>query len=162
MTSTGVRMILLLVTICLPKAAGSAQSSQPGRGALSPQQTEIWNQELNYFQYLQARDFKKYMSLWDDRFVGWPGYLEHPVGKRDIEQEVAEEFRAQQMTMIAVPKPESVVASGDVGVTYYVLIQTDGSSQFRYRVSHTWLKGPSGWHIIGGMSCDVSQTSAKQ
>lgn len=162
MTSTRVRVILFLVTICWPHAVGSVQSSQLGSGALSPQQTEIWNQELNYFQYLQARDFKKYMSLWDDRFVGWPDYLEHPVRKRDIEKEVAEEFRAQQMTIIAVPKPESIAVSGDVGVTYYLLSQTDGSSQFRFRISHTWLKGPSGWHIIGGMSCDVSPASAKQ
>jgi len=50
----------------------------------------VWKQEVNYFQYWQARDFKKYMSLWDDRFVGWPGYLELPVGKREIEKEVAE------------------------------------------------------------------------
>jgi len=146
----------------LPHKTGLAQSSQLGSGALSPQQTEVWNQELNYFQYLQARDFKKYMALWDDRFVGWPGYLERPVRKHDIEQEVAEEFRAQQLTITAVPKPESIVVSGDVAVTYYVLSQTDGSSQFTYRVSHTWLKGPSGWHIIGGMSCNVSQPSAKK
>src|SRR5215471_10478132 len=150
MTSTGVRIILLLATICLPHAAGSAHTSLLGSGTLSPQQAEVWKQEVNYFQYLQARDFKKYMSLWDDRFVGWPGYLENPVGKREIEKEVAEEFRAAQTTPTAVPKPESIVVSGAVAVTYYFLNLTDGSSQFRYRVSHTWLKGPSGWHIIGG------------
>jgi ketosteroid isomerase-like protein len=162
MTSTWVRIILLLATICLPHSAGSAQTSQLGSGTLSLQQAEVWKQEVNYFQYWQARDFKKYMSLWDDRFVGWPGYLEHPVRKREIETEVAEEFRAAQTTPTAVPNPESIVVSGDVAVTYYILNLTDGLSQFRYRVSHTWLKGPSGWHIIGGMSCDVSQTSAKQ
>jgi len=122
----------------------------------------VWKQELSYFQYLQARDLEKYMSLWDDRFVGWPGYLEHPIRKHDVEQEVAEEFRDPKTTTFEVPKPESIFVSGDVAVTYYLLFVTYGSSQFRYRVSHTWLKEPSGWRIIGGMSCDVSLTSAKQ
>ena len=160
MTSTGVRIILLLSTICLPHTAGSAQTGQLGSGTLSPQQAEVWKQELNYSEYLKARDFKKYMSLWDDRFVGWPDYNAHPVRKQDIEQAVAEEFRApQSLTIAAVPKPESIVVSGDVAVTYYFLSLTDGSS---HRISHTWLKGPSGWHIIGGMSCDVPRATDKR
>jgi len=78
------------------------------------------------------------MCLWDDRFVGWPDYNVHPVRKHDIEQAVAEEFRAPRSpTIAAVPKPESIVVSRDVAVAYYFLNLTDGSS---HRVSHTWLK----------------------
>ena len=144
MTSTGVRFILLLAIICLPRAAGYAQAGQSGLGTLSPQQAEVWQQEITYFQYWQARDFTKYMSLWDDHFIGWPGYREHPVGKREIEKEVAEEFRAAQTKPAAPPEPESIVVSGNVGVAYYILHVTEGSSQFTFRISHTWLKALSG------------------
>jgi hypothetical protein len=72
--------------------------------------------DCRFFQGL-----KKYMSLWDSRFVGWPDYNEHPVRKHDIEQAVAEEFRDPKTTTYEAPKPESIFVSGDVAVTYYLL-----------------------------------------
>jgi len=33
-------------------------------------QKEVWNEERNYFRYLNSKDAKSFMSLWDDHFVG--------------------------------------------------------------------------------------------
>lgn len=79
---------------------------------LSAEQTEVWNAEQNYFRYLQSKDLKKYLSLWDDRFVGWPGYREHPVGKQDIEEYVAEQFRSSKRVGRAVATHSRIPTSG--------------------------------------------------
>jgi ketosteroid isomerase-like protein len=128
---------------------------------LSPQQKEVWNEEQNYFRYLQAKDLKSYMSLWDDNFVGWPDYRERPVRKADIESDVAEEFRTAQSDTrpVPLPKPESISIYGDVAVTYYFWPEADESSPTLYRITHTWRKGPKGWRILGGMSCAVPRSN---
>jgi hypothetical protein len=133
------------------RTGNKQESAQP----LPPKQMKVWNEELNYFRYLQAKDLKNFMSLWDDNFVGWPDYSEHPLRKADIESGVAEEFRGAQAHArpIPLPKPESIVVLGDLAVTYYFWPEADESSPVKYRVTHTWRKGPKGWRIIGGMDC---------
>jgi Domain of unknown function (DUF4440) len=130
-------------------------------GHLSLQQREVWNEEQNYFRYLQAKDLKSSMSLWDDNFVGWPDYRERPVRKVDIESDTAAEFRSAQSDArpIPLPKPESISVYGDVAVTYYFWPEADESSPTIYRITHTWRKGPNGLRIIGGMSCAVPRSS---
>ena len=170
MTSTRLRTILLLASAVpllperLEKAPRASGNSQAADLRLSPEQAEVWNEEQNYFRYLQAKDLKKYMSLWDDRFVGWPDYLEHPARKQDIEEYVAQDFRNSRPTIrsASVPKPEAIAVFGDVAVTYYFWPETAETSPARYRMTHTWRKGPAGWRIIGGMSCPLSPSSVGQ
>jgi hypothetical protein len=76
------------------KAGQLTNSNQHSEQLLPPQQKEVWNGEQNYFQYLQAKDLKSFMSLWDDNFVGWPDYSDHPLRKPDIESGVAAEFQS--------------------------------------------------------------------
>ncbi len=128
---------------------------------LSSQQQEVWNEEQNFFRYLQAKDLKSYMSLWDDNFVGWPDYRDRPVRKADIESDVREEFQIAQSDArpIPLPMPESVSVYGDVAITFYFWPEADESSPTRYRITHTWQKGPKGWRIIGGMGCAVPRST---
>jgi ketosteroid isomerase-like protein len=157
------RTLLLAVLLfgapaCTPLVAGAQEdhnrtgNNQEPAQQLSTKQMEVWNEELNYFRYLQAKDLKSFMSLWDDNFVGWPDYSEHPLRKADIESGVAEEFRRAQAHAqpIPLPKPESIVVFGDFAVTYYFWPEADEASPVKYRVTHTWRKGPKGWRIIGG------------
>ena len=78
------------------------------------------------------------MSLWDDRFVGWPHYSEHPTCKQDIEEFVAQQFRVSRPTLRSsgIPRPESIVIIGDVAITYYYWPQTDKSTPLKYRITH--------------------------
>src|ERR1700689_3112559 len=67
-----------------------ANINQHSEQPLWPQQKEVWNGEQNYFQYLQSKDLKSFMSLWEDNFLGWPDYSDHPLRKPDIESSVAD------------------------------------------------------------------------
>jgi ketosteroid isomerase-like protein len=161
-------VLLFGAAACTPVVAGSQEdhnsprNNQEAEQQLSPKQMEVWNEEQNYFRYLQTKDLKSFMSLWDDSFVGWPDYSEHPLRKADIESGVAEEFRDAQAHArpIPLPKPESIVVLGDLAVTYYFWPEADEASPVKYRVTHTWRKGPKGWGIIGGMGCAAPCSSS--
>src|SRR5277367_3323552 len=135
--------------------------NQPSEQLLSPQQKEVWNGEENYFRYLQAKDLKSFMSLWDDNFIGWPDYSERPLRKSDIESGVREEFQPTPTSARPnpMPKPEAIAVFGDTAVTYYFWPEADETSPLKYRITHTWRKGPEGWRIIRGMDCEVPRSS---
>lgn len=40
--------------------------------------------EEKYWQYVRDGDVEKYLSLWHDDFVGWPGDAVHPSRKANI------------------------------------------------------------------------------
>jgi hypothetical protein len=139
----------------IPITQLSTNSNQYAERVLSREQNEVWNEELNYFWYLKAKDVKSFMSLWDDNFVGWPDYSERPLRKSDIESGVREEFRTTPRSSRPAfsPKPEVISIFGDVAVTHYMWPETDETSPIKYRITHTWWKGPEGWRIISGMDC---------
>jgi hypothetical protein len=143
------------------KVSQLTNSNQHSEQQLSRAQNEVWNGEQNYFRYLQAKDLKSFMSLWDDNFVGWPDYSDHPLRKPDIESSVSEGFQPTPMSARPNPmlKPESIAVFGDVAVTDYFWPEPDETSPFKYRITHTWRSGPEGWRIISGMDCEVPRSS---
>jgi ketosteroid isomerase-like protein len=143
------------------KADQPTDSSHRSEQQLSREQNEVWKGEQNYFQYLQAKDLKSFMSLWDDNFVGWPDDSDHPLRKPDIESSVSEEFQPTPTPARPnpMPKPEAIAVFGDVAVTHYFWPDADETSPFKYRITHTWQKGPEGWRIISGMDCEVPRSS---
>jgi len=86
-----------------------------------------WKGEQNYFLYLQAESLKRFMSLWDYNFVGWPDYSEHPLRKPEIAARVEEEFRSPRSSVhpFLLPKPEAIAMFEDVAVTQYFWRETD-------------------------------------
>jgi ketosteroid isomerase-like protein len=147
-------VVLTLVSVAIEQASSQTKLQ------LSPEQAEVWQGELNFYRYLKAKDLKGFMSLWDEKFVGWPDFSELPQHKKDIEAGVAEEFKdpAGEALPASEPLPEAVQVFGDVATTFYFW-RTSAST---YRITHTWRKGPQGWQIIGGMGCGVpSNTKAE-
>ncbi|HSS99171.1 MAG TPA: serine hydrolase [Terriglobales bacterium] len=143
---------ILTFTVLILSSIAGAQMSQ-----LSPEQKEVWQGEEKYFRYLEEKDLKGYMSLWDDRFVGWRDYELLPVRKAEIESSTRQEFESKQGPgpPLPSPKPEAITVFGNVAITDYFWPEADTTSQYIYRITHTWQKGPGGWHIIGGMSSEV-------
>ena len=47
-------------------------------------ETQIWNLEKAYWEYVKANDLEKYRALWHDDFVGWPLFSSAPVRKDHI------------------------------------------------------------------------------
>ena len=128
-------------------------SSQP----LSPAQKEVWIAEESMHRYEQQRDTKRFLSLWNDNFVGWPDYEKRPVRKPEIEKGTVEEFQKPKSSgpTLPAPKPEAIGIFGDIAVTHYFWPEADETSPTVFRTTHTWKKGPQGWQIISGMSCEV-------
>jgi len=63
----------------------STKSNRRTAQRLSSQEKNVWKGEQDSFRYLNAKDLKAYMSMWDANFVGWPDYNDRPVRKSDIE-----------------------------------------------------------------------------
>jgi hypothetical protein len=152
-------LISCCVVVTLVSGA-MAQASSQTKLQLSPQQEEVWQGELNFYRFLKAKDLKGFMSLWDEKFVGWPDFSELPQHKADIEAGVAAEFKdpAAEALPASPPVPEAVQVFGDVATTFY--FWHGGSESAAYRITHTWRKGPQGWQIIGGMGCGVPRKTA--
>ncbi len=114
-------------------------------------------------RYLNTRNLEGFMSLWDDSFIGWPDYSEHPVRKSEIRASFEEEFRSSATSSPALPapKPEAVEIFGNVAIPHYFWPDSGEASGLKIRATHTWRKGPQGWRIIGGMSCDVQATPVR-
>jgi CubicO group peptidase (beta-lactamase class C family) len=130
---------------------------------LSPAQRKVWVAEESMHRYEQQRNTKRFLSLWDDNFVGWPDYEQRPVRKPEIEKIVVEDFQKPQTSgpSLSAPKPEAIGIFGDVAVTHYLWPEADQTSPTIFRITHTWQRGPEGWHIIGGMSCEVPRSETK-
>jgi len=137
--------------------ASDASKSTPSI-PLSPQQAEVWKGEEDVQTYEQQKDLKRFLSIWDEHFVGWPSYEQRPAHKPEIEASVAEEFKEPLTPSPPPPKPLAVGLFGDVAVTYYFRPEADQSSPTVFRITHTWQKGPAGWHIIGGMGCEIPRS----
>src|SRR5262249_51734394 len=126
------------------------------------QQAEVWKAELNLHRYEYERNLKAVMSLWDDKFVGWPDYERRPVRKREIEASYVDEFKTEPTPKqpFVAPTPEAIEVFGDIAITHYFWPEADLSSPDVFRITHTWRKGPDGWRIIGGMSCAVPRATS--
>jgi CubicO group peptidase (beta-lactamase class C family) len=146
-------------TISLPADENVSASAQQ----LSPTQKEVWAAEESMHRYEQVRDTKRFLSLWDDNFVGWPDYEQRPVRKPEIEKGTVDEFQNPQISSpsLPAPKPEAIGIFGDVAITHYFWPAADQTSPTVFRTTHTWQKRPAGWHIIGGMSCEVPRSGTK-
>lgn len=42
---------------------------------------EIWQLEENYWKYVKEKDYQSYITLWDDRFIGYPS--NNTIGNKD-------------------------------------------------------------------------------
>lgn len=136
-----------------PADGKAGASAQP----LSPAQKEVWAAEESMHRYEQQRDAKRFLALWDDNFVGWPDYEPRPVRKPEIVKGTVEEFQTPPAPgpPLPPPKPEAIAIFGDFAITHYFSPEADQTSPTVFRITHTWQKGPQGWRIIGGMSCEV-------
>lgn len=124
----------------------------------SATQQEVWEQEQVYWQYLSAGEIDRFMTLWNEQFVGWPAGEGHPVGRSDI-RNLAESVRTSPSYDL---EPLAVNVYGDIGITFYRAIFTnrEGEAVGASRLTHTWRKQAGEWTIIGGMSAPATDTAS--
>lgn len=126
----------------------------------TPDETVVWQLEEAYWQYVKAADLEGYRTLWDERFVGWPSFAEHPLGKKDIADWIPPLHADAQRRYDYRLQREAVRAFGDSVVAHYLVwdIWRDAGSgtvveeSEPYRITHTWQRRGDGWQIVTGMS----------
>src|SRR5262249_57447637 len=69
------RMISLLLVVLVATAFGQGATND---------ESQVWNLEKAYWEYVKANDLEKYRALWHENFLGWPFVNATPVRKDHI------------------------------------------------------------------------------
>lgn len=118
----------------------------------------VWQLEQDYWRFVSAGDVDSYVKLWHDDFVGWPCAQPGPVRKGDIGSWVRD-IRDNKWKLTYELKPiDSQEFGGDTVIVHYAAEYAydygdgtgSGAGLWR-KFTHTWMKTPGGWQIIGGM-----------
>ena len=141
--------LLLLLIVPAMVLAGPAEDK-----------TAVWQLEEDYWEYVKQQDLDNYRSLWDERFVGWPNFSPHPLGKEDITDWIPPLHSDPERVFDYELKREAVRSFGDIVVAHYLLklifrdAQTgDVTEEGNWRrITHTWQRRGDRWQIVTGMS----------
>lgn len=64
----------LLIVILAMYCAHAARADE-----LTDDEKSVRDREHAYWEYVKNNDIPGYRSLWDERFVGWPGFSRTPM-----------------------------------------------------------------------------------
>ena len=120
----------------------------------------VWNLEESYWKYVKNNDVKGYSTLWDENFVGWPGFSSEPVGKASIGDWIAPLHKNPAEKYDYELTRKAVRSFGDVVAVHYLVHDFYRSASTgeivrqldQYRITHTWKRKGNTWLIITGMS----------
>lgn len=146
------RTIGLLVALA---AAGFAQNS-------AQDETQVWQLEKAYWDYVKTNDLEKYRALWHENFVGWPFVSSAPVQKDHITDWITSNTSKGIALQSYSIEQLAIQVTRDIAINYYRInatwangagaeVRTD-----RLRITHTWTRTHGAWQIIGGMSAPVN------
>lgn len=136
---------------------GLGVSSVAFTADFTPEEQAVWQMEEAYWRYVQAGDVENYVTLWHDRFVGWPCFSATPSDKSKIGGWV-QEIRDGKLKFTYELKPLAVRVFGDVAIVQYAAVYVThypdgtatGAGLWR-KFTHTWQKIDGRWQIITGM-----------
>lgn len=158
------KALILLLPLLAATAAQSATET-PASPPESPGIAQVWQREADYWRFVQAGDVESYVTLWHDRFIGWPCGKEHPVRKAAIGDWVRE-VRDKHLKLDVNLTREGAEDFGDVVVVHYQFTRVntypDGKVEGLGEVSkitHTWMMVGNDWLIIGGMCGKLSDAA---
>jgi hypothetical protein len=125
--------------------------------------SEVWAREDDYWRFVKAGDVENYVTLWHEKFIGWPCDQDHPMRKSSIGGWVRE-IRDKKIAVTSVLTREGAEDFGAVVVVHYRFTKEDtypdGRVEGRGReskITHTWMRVGSTWQIIGGMCGSLGQ-----
>ena len=127
-------------------------------------QTQIWNLEKTYWQYVKANDLEKYRALWHENFLGWPFVSAVPVRKDHITDWITSNTSKNITLQSYSIEQLAIQVTGDIAMDFYRINATwangagaEGKTD-RLRNTHTWIRTHGTWQIIGGMSSPLTAT----
>jgi len=142
-------ILLALAGLCLTLSAAAQQSAN---------EQAVWKREADYWKFVKAADLEAYRGLWHDAFVGWPSSSAQPARKDHITDWItgltAKGLRLQWYSI----EPAASQATENIVITHYWVTafwsdaKGNGEPPETNRITHTWIRTPTGWQILGGMS----------
>ncbi|HEY4271054.1 MAG TPA: nuclear transport factor 2 family protein [Candidatus Udaeobacter sp.] len=125
-------------------------------------ETEVWQLEKAYWEYVKANDLEKYRALWNDNFLGWPFVSSAPVRKDHITDWITTNtFKGIKLQSYSIEQL-AIQITGDIALDYYRINASWADSKGaetradKFRITHTWIRTRGTWQIIGGMSTPVN------
>jgi hypothetical protein len=134
--------------------------SLPASSDEAADEEAVWGLEEAYWVHVKNNDIDGYLTLWDERFVGWPGFSKKPMGKGNIAEWILPLHENSAETYDYELTREAVRSFGDVVVVHYLVRDFFRSASTgeivrqldTYRITHTWQRREGTWQIITGMS----------
>jgi hypothetical protein len=128
----------------------------------SAEEKAVWKLEHAYWQYVKSVDLEAYKNLWHRDFVGWPSSSATPVRKDRITDWITNAQKKGLRLKWYKLEPAASQATENVVVTHYWLtelwVNKEGSGKpDTIKLTHTWIRTPGGWQIIGGMAAPVAK-----
>jgi len=125
-------------------------------------ETQVWQLEKAYWDYVKTNDLEKYRALWQQNFVGWPFVSSAPVRKDHITDWISSNTSKGIALQSYSIEQLAIQVTGDIAINYYRInatwangagaeVRTD-----RLRITHTWTRTHGTWQIVGGMSAPVN------
>lgn len=155
-------VVLLSILVAFAVAPGTAQGAPEME---SKSVSQVWRLEDDYWRFVIAGDVENYVSLWHDKFIGWPCGQEHPKRKATIGNWV-QEVRDKQIRVAVDLTREGAEDFGNVVVVHYRFTRVDTYPDGKVqgtgkesKITHTWMRVGDSWLIIGGM-CGTLPDSA--
>jgi hypothetical protein len=119
--------------------------------------TEVWAREDDYWRFVKAGEVESYVTLWHEKFIGWPCDQDHPMHKSSIGNWV-QKIRDEKLAVTSVLTREGAEDFGSVVVVHYRVTRVDTYPDGRVegrgnesKITHTWMRVGNTWQIIGGM-----------
>lgn len=160
------RVAILALFGLLIGGAQIASGQSASSSGESENVSQVWRREADYWRFVKAGDVDGYVSLWHDKFIGWPCGQEHPKRKASIGDWVRE-VRDKHINVTSDLTREGAEDFGNVVVVHYRFTRVDtypdghveGKGK-ESKITHTWKRISDTWVIIGGM-CGTLSDSAK-
>ena len=125
-------------------------------------ETQVWELEKAYWEYVKANDLEKYRALWHEDFVGWPFVSAAPVRKDHITDWITANTAKGITLQSHLIEQLAIQVTGDIAIDHYRLKATWANSEGveartdAMRITHTWIRTHDTWQILGGMSAPVN------
>src|SRR5580658_5587700 len=107
MTRT-IHCILIVVLLTAPLFATPSADTE-----------KLWSLEKAHWEYVQANDLQKFLTLWHTDFLGWPSTSPEPLRKDHITDWITAHTGKGESLQSYELEPISTQVTGDIATTTY-------------------------------------------
>lgn len=117
---------------------------------------EIWALEEAYISYFAAANHEAILSMYHERFLGWPSEEKQPADKKAAVRYLEERYPKPVPGTFKI-EPQGITFLENIALNHYLLhitLKDKKGNELKIvnRMTHTWIKTGEKWTILGGMS----------